>query len=75
MSADNENRLNIDSGITDGLDENRFNSEMDVISDGYPVYISDIIEDYCLNGAIDEALEAPLMTRDDALVWLESEKI
>ncbi|RLC10269.1 MAG: hypothetical protein DRI57_20670 [Deltaproteobacteria bacterium] len=34
--------------------------------------LSEAMEDYCLNKAMDEAKESPLLSRDEALSWLES---
>ncbi len=34
--------------------------------------LSEAMEDYCLNKAMDEAKETPLLSRDEALAWLES---
>lgn len=34
--------------------------------------LSEAMEDYCLNKAMDEAKETPLLNRDEALAWLES---
>lgn len=33
--------------------------------------LSEAIEDYCLNKAMDEAKESPLLNRDEALAFLE----
>jgi len=33
--------------------------------------LSEAIEDYCLNKAMDEAKASPLMTREQALAYLE----
>jgi hypothetical protein len=35
--------------------------------------LSEAIEDYCLNKAMDEAKESPLLNRDEALAYLEAE--
>lgn len=34
--------------------------------------LSEAIEDYCLNKAMDEAKESPLLSREEALDYLES---
>ena len=34
--------------------------------------LSESIEDYCLNKAMDEAKESPLLTREEALAYLDS---
>ena len=34
--------------------------------------LSESIEDYCLNKAMDEAEESPLLTREEALAYLDS---
>lgn len=34
--------------------------------------LSEAIEEYCLNRAMDEALESPLLNREEALAYLES---
>ncbi len=33
--------------------------------------MAEIMEDYCMNKAMDEAIDSPLMTRDEALAWLK----
>lgn len=37
--------------------------------------LAENLEDYCLNRAIDEAQEAPLLSREDALKFLEEEDV
>ncbi len=70
MGADNENGLNADAELPDGLNENRFTSEWVAISDDHSGDVFEIIEDYCMNKTMDEALEAPLLTREEAWIWL-----
>ncbi len=33
--------------------------------------MAEIMEDYCMNKAMDEAIDSPLMIRDEALAWLK----
>ncbi|MBW4463137.1 MAG: hypothetical protein KME47_23290 [Nodosilinea sp. WJT8-NPBG4] len=37
--------------------------------------LAENLEDYCLNKAMDEAQETPLLSREDALAFLEAEDV
>lgn len=37
--------------------------------------LAENLEDYCLNKAMDEAQETPLLSREDALIFLEEEDV
>ncbi|MDM8523324.1 hypothetical protein QUF80_08130 [Desulfococcaceae bacterium HSG8] len=43
-----------------------------LINDTSEEELSEAMEDYCLNKAMNEAEKTPLLSRDEALAWLES---
>ncbi len=45
----------------------------DATADASAEELSEAIEDYCLNKAMVEAKESPLLSRDEALAYLEAE--